>query len=145
MTQPDVSRRAKEMMVKVSRRICTEQFRYKTRRAGSSAPSTLRIITEPPPYRNYTDSLITLPKMAEEPTNAQEKAEVPTNAEDRAQAGALSSLDARGEDDAAVKKEVDAEALGKAMEKLDVKSEVKKKEEVKKAVKVDAKDVGLLV
>jgi hypothetical protein len=83
--------------------------------------------------------------MAEEPTSTQEGAELLTHAEDRAQAGALSSLDVRGEDESAVKKEVDTEALGKAMEKLDVKNEAKKKEEAKRAVKVDAKDVNLLV
>ncbi|KAJ9661373.1 hypothetical protein H2201_006565 [Coniosporium apollinis] len=71
-----------------------------------------------------------------------------TSAEDRKAAAALSSLDARGEDDDAPagKKEVDTEALGKAMRGLDVKEDGGKKEEVKrKVVKVDQGDVALLV
>ena len=84
--------------------------------------------------------------MAEEPTSVQDAADVPKNAEDRAQAGALSSLDARGEDDAQAEKDVDTEALGKAMKNLDVTEEdTKKSEDIKKVVKVDAKDVTLLV
>lgn len=89
--------------------------------------------------------------MAEEPqpSDINEGADTPPapkNAEDRAQAGALSSLDARGDDDATVKKDVDTNALNKAMQNLDVKGGAKKKDdEVKKVVKVDQKDVALLV
>ncbi len=92
--------------------------------------------------------------MAEEPQppTIHEGASTPvppenTSAEDRKAAAALSSLDARGEDDEAAdgKKEVDTEALGKAMRGLDVKDEGKKEEVVKKKVKVEAGDVALLV
>ncbi|TKA77574.1 hypothetical protein B0A49_02828 [Cryomyces minteri] len=74
---------------------------------------------------------------------------VPANAEDRKTAAALSSLDRRGDDDetSGSKKEgVDSEALGKAMKNLDSKDTGKGKQEevVKKAVKVDQADVGLL-
>lgn len=92
--------------------------------------------------------------MAEEPQppNVHEGASDPappekTSAEDRKAAAALSSLDARGEDDDAPagKKEVDTEALGKAMRGLDVKEEGKKEEVKRKVVKVDQGDVALLV
>ncbi|KAI9831142.1 MAG: hypothetical protein M1819_005230 [Sarea resinae] len=81
----------------------------------------------------------------------------PKSAEDRKTAAALSSLDARGDDDAATGKEIDTEALGKAMKILDVggkaasvkktvKDEGKEKEEKRKAaIKVKAEDVGFLV
>lgn len=92
--------------------------------------------------------------MAEEPQppNVHEGASDPappekTSAEDRKAAAALSSLDARGEDDDAPagKKEVDTEALGKAMRGLNVKEEGKKEEVKRKVVKVDQGDVALLV
>ena len=75
------------------------------------------------------------------------------SAEDRKAAAALSSLDARREDDSASTKNVDQEAVKKAMDRLAGKGaaavEVKKKEdekkEVKKAVKVDSADVALVV
>ncbi|KAL2358756.1 hypothetical protein BJ546DRAFT_946241 [Cryomyces antarcticus] len=75
---------------------------------------------------------------------------VPANAEDRKTAAALSSLDKRGDDDeitSSKKEGVDSEALGKAMKNLDSKDVGKGKQEevVKKAVKVDQADVGLLV
>ena len=83
----------------------------------------------------------------------------PTNAEDRKAAAALSSLDTRGEDDDAGKKlkKEDQDALGKAISRLEAgtgkgpegsqvkKDQEKKEEEVKKKVKVDQKDVTLLV
>jgi hypothetical protein len=65
----------------------------------------------------------------------------PTSAEDRKAAAALSNLDSRTTDDDK-KHNVDTEALGKAMENLDVTG---KEEEAKKKVKVEAKDVTLLV
>jgi hypothetical protein len=75
------------------------------------------------------------------------------SAEERKAAAALSSLDASREDDSASTKNVDQEAVKKAMDRLAgstaAAGEVKKKEdakkEVKKAVKVDQVDVALLV
>jgi hypothetical protein len=75
------------------------------------------------------------------------------SAEERKAAAALSSLDASREDDTASTKNVDQEAVKKAMDRLAgntaAAGEVKKKEdakkEVKKAVKVDQADVALLV
>ncbi|KAF2089203.1 hypothetical protein K490DRAFT_64413 [Saccharata proteae CBS 121410] len=85
--------------------------------------------------------------MAEpQPQGVHEGAEAPpapTSAEDRKTAAALSSLDAQNETETATKQEVDTEALGKAMDNLNVKEE--KKAETKKVVKVDAADVALLV
>lgn len=69
---------------------------------------------------------------------------LPANAEDRATAAAMSALDTRGEDEAA-KKEVDTEALGKAMNNLGTGDAPKKVEEKKKVVKVEPADVNLLV
>jgi hypothetical protein len=84
--------------------------------------------------------------MAEpQPENIQEGASDPPpptgTAEDRKAAAALSSLDARG-DDAGEKKEVDTKAVEQAMKNLDV---GKGAEEKKKAVKIEASDVALLV
>ena len=81
---------------------------------------------------------------------------IPASAEDRKAAAALSSLDARGDDDdnAAKKENVDQEALGKAMSRLDVGNKGKEGDkakgkegeaEKKKVVKVDQADVALLV
>jgi hypothetical protein len=89
---------------------------------------------------------------------ASENPSVPTSAEDRKAAAALSSLETHGgaEDEESSKKKqnVDADALGKAMRNLEIVAgqnkdttksrEATKKEEVKK-VKVDAKDVSLVV
>ena len=89
---------------------------------------------------------------------ASENPSVPASAEDRKAAAALSSLETHGgaEDEEANKKKpnVDADALGKAMRNLEIvagesKGKAKsatetKKEEVKK-VKVDTKDVALVV
>ena len=101
--------------------------------------------------------------MAEEPqpSNVQEGADAPdafpANAEDRKAAKAMSSLDARGDDEttAAPKKEVDVKALTDAMKMLEAgqagpqkkpNAGKKKEEEVKKPlVKVDQADVALLV
>jgi hypothetical protein len=63
--------------------------------------------------------------------------------EDQRAAAALSNLDTNGEDDGNSKKEVDTEALGKAMQNLGVKDG--QKQESKKVVKVNAADVTLLV
>jgi hypothetical protein len=85
--------------------------------------------------------------MAEEPQpsslteGATEESTQPTNAEDRKAAAALSSLDTHNEDDTG--KDVDTEALGKAMKNLDVKDAGKKAEAAK--VKIEAADVTLLV
>jgi hypothetical protein len=85
--------------------------------------------------------------MAEEPQpsslaeGATEESTLPTNAEDRKAAAALSSLDTHNEDDTG--KDVDTEALGKAMKNLDVKDAAAKKSEVK--VKIEVADVTLLV
>lgn len=99
--------------------------------------------------------------MAEEPqpSNVTEGADppdvLPANAEDRKAAQALSSLDAKGDDNAAPKKEVDVKALGEAMRNLELaggaqkpavgSAAAKKEEAPKKLLKVDAADVNLLV
>lgn len=86
--------------------------------------------------------------MAEEPqpSDIQEGAADPAapvgTAEDRKAAAALSSLDAV-EDDSAGKKNVDTKALGEAMKNLSVAKESGEKK--KKAVKIEASDVALLV
>ncbi|TGO26740.1 hypothetical protein BPAE_0054g00480 [Botrytis paeoniae] len=75
------------------------------------------------------------------------------SAEDRKAAAALSSLDAPREDDSIVTKEVDQEAVRKAMERLagtsatngKVAKKGDEKKVVKKIVKVEAADVNLLV
>jgi hypothetical protein len=74
------------------------------------------------------------------------------SAEDRKAAAALSSLDAPREDESKPAKDVDQEAVRKAMDRIagtGAHSTVSKKDEekkaVKKAVKVDAADVTLLV
>jgi hypothetical protein len=75
------------------------------------------------------------------------------SAEDRKAAAALSSLDAPREDDSSATKDVDREAVKKAMDRLAgsgaTKSTVSKKDEEKQApkkvVKVDPADVTLLV
>lgn len=74
-------------------------------------------------------------------------APVPASAEDRKAAAALSSLDARDDDDGAARgKEVDSEALGKAMQSLDAKQSGKREEEAPaKKVKIEAADVALVV
>ena len=89
---------------------------------------------------------------------ANENPSVPASAEDRKAAAALSSLETHGgaEDEESSKKKlnVDVDALGKAMRNLEIvaggnKAKTKGKEETKKEeqkkVKVDAKDVSLLV
>ena len=98
--------------------------------------------------------------MAEpQPPNVQEGADqpdvLPANAEDRKAAQALSSLDAKGEDEnsGSAKKEVDLKALGEAMKHLEMgqgarkpaESQAKKEEAPKKLIKVDPADVALLV
>lgn len=106
-------------------------------------------------------SIFTLPTaMAEpQPRDIREGADpeddnpaVPASAEERKTAAALSSLDARNDDEEtpSQKTNVDQEALGKAMSQLGVnrgeKEKGKAKEaEVKKKVKVEAADVALLV
>jgi len=98
--------------------------------------------------------------MAEEPQppNIQEGADapdvLPANAEDRKAAQAMSSLDAKPDEDAAPKKEIDVKALNAAMKSLGGGQEkkaggaaaAKKEQEApKKVVKVDQADVALLV
>jgi hypothetical protein len=81
-----------------------------------------------------------------------EVADVPKNAEDRKAAAALSSLDSR-EDDSATGKDVDQEAVRKAMSRLagpsaataELKNTASEKKEVKKVIKVDQADVALVV
>ncbi|KAK5123286.1 hypothetical protein LTR85_002716 [Meristemomyces frigidus] len=95
--------------------------------------------------------------MAEpQPPEVQEGADapdvLPANAEDRKAAQAMSSLDAKPDEDAAPKKEMDMKALNDAMKNLGAAQEPKasatagsKKEEApKKLVKVDQADVTLL-
>lgn len=96
--------------------------------------------------------------MAEpQPPNVQEGADapdvLPANAEDRKAAQAMSSLDAKPDEDAAPKKEIDLKALNDAMKNLGAAQEqkapgaagAKKEEAPKKLVKVDQADVTLLV
>jgi hypothetical protein len=96
------------------------------------------------------------PTIVEGATTGDVEDEIPQaakSAEERKAAAALSSLDASREDDSASTKNVDQEAVKKAMDRLAgntaAAGEVKKKEdakkEVKKAVKVDQADVALLV
>src|SRR5277367_1781540 len=96
------------------------------------------------------------PTIVEGATTGDIEDEIPQaakSAEDRKAAAALSSLDAPREDDSASTKDVDQEAVRKAMDRLAVTTaaagEGKKKEnekkEVKKAVKVDQADVALVV
>ena len=78
---------------------------------------------------------------------------VPASVEDRKAAAALSSLDARNEDDEAStqKTHVDQEALGKAMSQLGVRDRENKEKgkgkeaEVRKKIRVDPADVSLIV
>ena len=74
---------------------------------------------------------------------------VPASAEDRKAAAALSSVAARDDDGSQPAREVDQEALGKAIQNLDIsgKDGAGKPEPVekKKVVKVDPADVGLVV
>lgn len=104
--------------------------------------------------------------MAEpQPSNIQEGADapdvLPASKEDRKAAAALSSLDAKPNDDAAPKKEVDLKALGEAMKNLEfgaggqgtsksssssAAATAKKDEAPKKPlIKVAVEDVNLLV
>ena len=96
--------------------------------------------------------------MAEpQPPNVQEGADapdvLPASAEDRKAAQAMSSLDAKADEDAAPKKEIDLKALSDAMKNLGEQTQKapgaaaggKKDEVAKKVVKVDAGDVTLLV
>ena len=96
--------------------------------------------------------------MAEpQPPNVTEGADapdvLPANAEDRKAAQAMSSLDTKGEETAAPKKEIDLKALNDAMKNLGAAQEsktpaaaaAKKEEAAKKLVKVDQADVALLV
>lgn len=86
-----------------------------------------------------------------QPSNVHEGADAdghpaPSNAEDRKAAAAMDKLDQRGagdDEEGGSKKDVDAEALGKAMKNLDVKESAEKLAE--KKVKVEAVDVTLLV
>jgi phenylalanyl-tRNA synthetase beta subunit len=96
------------------------------------------------------------PTVVEGATTGDVEDEIPQaakSAEERKAAAALSSLDASREDDTVSAKNVDQEAVKKAMDRLAgntaAAGEVKKKEdakkEVKKAIKVDQADVTLLV
>lgn len=90
--------------------------------------------------------------MAEEPqpSNIQDGATedapaVPASGEERKTAAAMSKLEEKGDDDATQRKDVDTEALGKAMKDLDVSEKApEQKTEVKK-VKIEAVDVTLVV
>ncbi|KAF7959047.1 hypothetical protein EAE96_002564 [Botrytis aclada] len=96
------------------------------------------------------------PTLVEGATTGDVDDEIPQkakSAEDRKAAAALSSLDAPREDDSTATKEVDQEAVRKAMERLAgtgaTNGKVAKKEDekkvVKKIVKVEVADVNLLV
>ena len=101
------------------------------------------------------------PSSVHEGMDREDPAPLPTSAEDRKAAAAMSSLERRGgeDEDAAAKpnKEIDQEALGKAISRLEladkagtvaaVEKKTKEKEEVEKRakIKVDQEDVALLV
>lgn len=97
------------------------------------------------------------PTVVEGATTGDVEDEIPVakSAEDRKAAAALSSLDAPREDESAGLKDVDQEAVRKAMDRLTMAgggttngTAAKKEEEkkvVKKVVKVDQADVALLV
>jgi hypothetical protein len=96
------------------------------------------------------------PTIVEGATTGDVDDEVPVaakSAEDRKAAAALSSLDAHREDESTSTKDVDQEAVRKAMDRLagtgTTNGAVFKKDDekmvVKKAVKVDQADVALLV
>ncbi|TGO60975.1 hypothetical protein BCON_0031g00540 [Botryotinia convoluta] len=96
------------------------------------------------------------PTLVEGATTGDVDDEIPQkakSAEDRKAAAALSSLDAPREDDSTATKEVDQEAVRKAMERLagtgttngKVAKKGDEKKVVKKIVKVEAADVNLLV
>ncbi|RDL38795.1 Uncharacterized protein BP5553_03135 [Venustampulla echinocandica] len=96
------------------------------------------------------------PTIVEGATTGDVEDEVPIakSAEDRKAAAALSSLDTPREDESAGGKDVDQEAVRKAMDRLAgpkaangsaAKREEEKKAAVKKVVKVDQADVALLV
>lgn len=95
------------------------------------------------------------PTIVEGATTGDVDDEIPVaakSAEDRKAAAALSSLDATREDDSTATKDVDQEAVRKAMDRLagsgSTNGTTSKKEEkkvVKKVVKVDQADVALLV
>lgn len=97
------------------------------------------------------------PTIVEGATTGDVEDEVPVakSAEDRKAAAALSSLDTPREDESAGVKDVDQEAVRKAMDRLAgpkatsngnaAKREEEKKAEVKRVVKVDQTDVALLV
>ena len=96
------------------------------------------------------------PTIVEGATTGDVEDEVPVakSAEDRKAAAALSSLDTPRDDEAAGVKDVDQEAVKKAMDRLagtgTTNGAAKKKEEeenkpVKKVAKVDQADVALLV
>jgi hypothetical protein len=88
-----------------------------------------------------------LPSASNDATDAADAAALPSNAEDRKAAEAMSKLEDRGDDqdDGSARKEVDAEALGKAMKNLTIGAEALKAAELKKKVKVEAADVTLVV
>lgn len=97
------------------------------------------------------------PTVVEGATTGDVEDEIPVakSAEDRKAAAALSSLDAPREDESAGLKDIDQEAVRKAMDRLTMAgggatngTSAKKEEEkkvVKKVVKVDQADVALLV
>jgi hypothetical protein len=76
-----------------------------------------------------------------------ETSALPKSAEDRKAAAALSSVSAHNDDSSQPAREVDQEALGKAIKNLNISGEAKKEVAVekKKAVKVDPDAVALLV
>ena len=96
------------------------------------------------------------PTLVEGATTGDVEDEVPVakSAEDRKTQAALSSLDAPCEDDSSSTKDVDQEAVRKAMDRLAgtgapngglTKKDDEKKTTVKKNIKVDQADVALLV
>ena len=94
------------------------------------------------------------PTIVEGATTGDVEDEVPIakSAEDRKAAAALSSLDAPRDDDSAGVKDVDQEAVRKAMDRLagtggsnGTSAKTGEKKVVKKVVKVDQADVALLV
>ncbi|KAJ9134217.1 hypothetical protein NKR19_g8738 [Coniochaeta hoffmannii] len=84
------------------------------------------------------------PASVVEGADVEEEAPVAKSAEDRKAQAALSKLDAKDDDASAASKDVDQDAVNRAMNNLGGDAGKTEKKEVKK-IKVDAADVALLV
>jgi len=139
---------------------CPQNFSKKT--WGNPNPTTTAPFVNHPPLHTppnlpsahtlRSPLLHIFSTMAEEqPASVREGASSPPppagTAEDRKAAAALSSLDAHDDDSGAAKSGADSEALGQAMEKLNVGGPKKEEQKAvpRRAVRVDPADVNMLV